>query len=244
MALSDITRKTLRSDVRARLGKPGTDEIHDAEINQWLDMGQFDIANRLCSISDQWYGDNSHTNVYLDGYTAGVITERALPSGATAADIIRIKAVMGKKRTGGGASTIPYNGRLIPWARLEELYSMTDNSLYSGHWAVTHFGEKLYFFFGSSVSMTSGEAVLYFLKKPAEMTADTSVVNVPSEFADLVVMFAHAKALGKLGMSGQRQEVEGEMVRRFDEIRSTYANEIQLMQLEKQPGTQTPRFAK
>lgn len=73
----------------------------------------------------------------------------------------------------------------------------------------------------------------------AESTA--SMVDVPTEFVDLIIMGAQSKAMGKLNMVGERQQVEGTLSQRYAEISQMYGQAIQLTQLEKAAGIQTPQ---
>jgi hypothetical protein len=76
----------------------------------------------------------------------------------------------------------------------------------------------------------------------ATFTATTETcLDVPSEFADLVIMSALSKALFKLNMLGEKQQVEADISQRFNDIRQLYSTEIQMLQTEKMPGIQTPR---
>jgi hypothetical protein len=237
MALSDITRKLARSDLRARLAKVTTEELNDSELNQWLNMGQFDTSTRLSAISDHWYG-SSVTGTDVSAHSAGAVTALTLPAGALATNVAKFKSVVG-----GGASA-SFNGKLIPWCRFEELHGKLDSSLYDNEWAVSWFGEKLYFFWGTSVTMTSGTVDIYFVRKADEMTADSGaggVVDVPTEYVDLVILYAQSRALNKLNMLGEKNEVDQDIAQRLADIRSQYANEAAIFNAEKQPGVQTPR---
>lgn len=329
MALSDITRKSLRSDLRSRLNKLTTDEFSDAEINQWLNLGQFDVFLRLSTISDIWYGTTQTVSITA---TANTITSVDLSGNYGADKIAKIKKLV----TSGNI--------LIPFKDDTELTALLQLSGHTESYGVNWFGEKLYIFVGSAATaLSSDSSTLYFIRKPDEMTADNNVhtilftgqttaatyfriwlgdrfvtvycrttaetnddsifflsnvtaatqatnlsnalnhafpsgsgltitvatatvtitgatnvqnmdidnatftattetcLDVPSEFADLVIMSALSKALFKLNMLGEKQQVEADISQRFNDIRQLYSNEMQLMQAERLPGIQTPR---
>ena len=67
------------------------------------------------------------------------------------------------------------------------------------------------------------------------------MVDVPTEYVDLVIMAAQAKAMAKLRMVNERQTMEGALTGRFADIHALFGESVQIKQLEKQPGIQTPR---
>jgi len=334
MALSDVIRKVVRSDLRSRLNKFSTEDFSDAELNQWLNLGQFETFVRLSSISDVWYG--STQTMTLGTAAAGTVSAHALAGSYGADKIAKIQRL------------ITSTSILVPFASFNDLYSLLQNSNYDGSYGVSWYGEKLYVFVGASASaLTSNACTLFFIRKPDEMLGDGSTfsivsgavltgngkmfniwignqsvkvtarttlgttsegiayqdsatasvkatniynallasfpvgsgitldnstpgtvlisgggitdvqnvdganltftttvnacVDVPTEFVDLVIMSALSKALLKLNMMGEKSQVEADIASKFNDIRSLYANEMQLMQIEKTPGLQSPR---
>lgn len=331
MALSDITRKTARSDLRSRLGKLTSEEFPDAELNHWLNLGQFDTFLRLTGISDIWYGTTQTISITA---AANAITAISL-AGNYGADKI---AKMIKLVT---ASDV-----LIPFVRDTDINAMLTNSNYDSSYGCHWFGEKLYIFVGySATALSSNSSVLYFIRKPDEMTGDSNVytlqftgnsgdgkyfriwlgdryvtvygrttppvnaaydgivfqcsataanegaalraalgiafpsgsgvtiggstdtctitgatkvenvdtsnltftettstcMDVPTEYVDLAIMSAMSKALFKLNMIGEKNQVDSDVASKFNDIRQMYSNEIQLTGMEKAPGQQSPR---
>lgn len=97
---------------------------------------------------------------------------------------------------------------------------------------------------GAVVTITGGKSVTVSQTTSTFLTlaATTSaMVDVPTEYVDLVVMAAQAKAMAKLRMVAERQTLKAEIDNRFGEIHALFGEKIQIRQLEKQPGTQTPR---
>lgn len=75
----------------------------------------------------------------------------------------------------------------------------------------------------------------------AVATSTAAMVDVPTEYVDLIIMGAQAKAMGKLKMLNERRLVEDELSQRYGEIAQAYGQEIQLAQIEKASGIQTPQ---
>ena len=69
-----------------------------------------------------------------------------------------------------------------------------------------------------------------------------SMVDVPTEHVELVIMGAQARALGKLGRIPERQVVEGKIAQGYTDIYTLYGVAIQTMQGEAAAGIQTPRL--
>lgn len=332
MALSDVTRKEVRSDLRSRLGKLTTDDFSDAEINRWLNLAQFDVFVRLSSISDVWYGSTQTVSISAN---KGIVTPISLANAYSADKIAKISKLVNA------------SGYIVPFVTDNEIHSIAANSNYDNSYAVNWYGEKLYYFNGASNNdLSTSSHTLYFIRKPDEMTGDSNVhtvtftntagdgkylnlwignqavrvygrttppvsadydgivfkisatpdtqrdnmvnainaafgstgvvaasggtgivtitgasnvtnvdmtnttcaastsacVDVPTEYVDLVVMSALSKALFKLNMVGEKNQVDNDISSRFNDIRQLYSSEIQINQAEKIPGTQTPRM--
>lgn len=75
----------------------------------------------------------------------------------------------------------------------------------------------------------------------AVATSTASMVDVPTEYVDLIIMGAQAKAMGKLKMINERQQIEGDLAQRYAEIAQSYGQELQLVQIEKAAGVQSPK---
>ncbi len=87
-------------------------------------------------------------------------------------------------------------------------------------------------------SVTVSQTTSTFLTLAATTAA---MVDVPTEYVDLVIMAAQAKAMAKLRMVNERQTMEGALAGRFADIHALFGESVQIKQLEKQPGIQTPR---
>lgn len=231
MALSDITRKAARSDLRSRLAKMTVEEFSEAEFNSWLNTAQFDVFVRLSSISDIWYGTKKAISLTA---AKGAVTSVSLAGDYGADKVAKfIKLVLA-------------SGELVPFIGDNEVHSLKLNSNFDYSYGVCHFGETLDIFVGASAAeLSNNQAYIYFIRKPDEMTADSSTggtIDVPSEFYDLVILSALSKALFKMNMLGEKQTVDADISNRFNDIRALYSSEIQLAQAEKVPGVQTPRM--
>jgi hypothetical protein len=236
MALSSVTRKQARSDLRSRLANLSTEKLSNDELEYWLNLGQFDIASRLSMISTQWYGE---VKTAIDASTAspGSVVGIQITDPAQS-EMLKINQVVG--------SAAPIEGKQIPWAKLEELYSMADLSTHDNHVAVASHGDYLYFFVGASVdAFTAATVDLFYLRKPTAIiggsTTDSTILDIPDEYVDLVIMFAQSKAYQKLGMLGDKQGIDTDIQGRLNDIRGMFANEMGMIQAEDRPGVQTPR---
>jgi hypothetical protein len=228
MALSDITRKTLRSDLQSRLNEIAPDKFSAEELNHWINMSQFDVALRLSAISNIWYGEKQSIN--LSSATADAVTEIGLPSNATGADIMKIIKVVEAT-----------SAAIVPFVEDNKIHSLKGNSNYDSSHYCNWFGENLYVFRGTSAAALSASSEIYVIRKPDEMTTDSGTMDVPTEYYDLVVLSSMAKAMSKLNMIGVKQQLDSDVAQKFNEIRALYAQEVQIGALEERPGVQTPR---
>lgn len=164
MALSDITRKTARSDLRSRLAKMSTEEFQDAELNHWLNTAQFDVFIRLNAISDIWYGTSQTVSITA---AAGAVTAVSLAGNYGADKVAKFKKL------------VLASGALVPFVGDSEVHSLQNNNNYDYSYAVNHFGEKLLVYVGTSAtSLSSNSSTVYFIRKPDEMTADSNVHTI------------------------------------------------------------------
>lgn len=232
MALSTKTLKNLRSDLRSRLANISDEKFFDSELNSWLNLGQYEVARGLSAISDHWYGTTEAT-VDISDCSAGSVTAKTLGSDFTVAEsgILKFTQVI----IDAGAAT----NKLCPFKRLEEIYGMASNSNYDNSFAVAWHGAKLYFFFGTSLTMDATTCTLFYLRKPTEMASDASTVDVPTEYVDLVVTFAQSKAYQKLGMMNEKSMLDADIAGKFNDIRQLFNQEIQIAKVETQPGQQS-----
>ena len=163
MALSDISRKSLRSDLRSRLAKMTVEEFSEAELNSWLNTAQFDVFVRLSGISDIWYG----TKKAITLTAAAGVTSIPLAGDYAPDKISKLKKL------------VLASGELVPFVTDNEVHSYRLNSNYDYSYSACHFGEYLDMFVGASATALSNNAAyLYFIRKPDEMTADDNVNTI------------------------------------------------------------------
>ena len=328
MALSDITRLQARSDVLSRLDMMGSNALDPAEINRWLDMGQFDFFVKMGALVSKWYGASQPVSVTA---SANAVTVVALTGNYAATKISQIT-----KFIQNDGSTIY---KPVEFERLEY---MLGNPSYDEALYYAWFGENLHIFVGTSATAPSGDSgTLYFIRKPDEMGGDTNVwtitvnnyadktdgdqiiidgivleqraatpekatflaetshnataqniddlignvfgstsgvtvsvnsavvtvtgaktvsvsqttstfltlaastasmLDVPTEYVDLPILFAQARALGKLQRQDLRRGVEQDISNQYANIHATFAEEIQIKAGEKAAGIQTRRL--
>jgi hypothetical protein len=237
MALSTITRGQARSDLRSRLGKVTSEQVVDDELNYWLNLAQIDIASRLSSISAQWYGEEK-TDFALASLSAGNVVSFTLADPVPSA-ILRPVLIVG---TAG-----EIDGQLVPWSRLEEVYSYVGMTTYTNHVSAALHGTKLYVYTGSGITPDASETVSFFyIKKPTSIygggATDATYLDVPDEYVDLVIMHAQGKAYQKLGSVQQKADVDQDITNRLNDVRAAFAHEMQMFNVEMPQGQQTPRL--
>lgn len=94
-----------------------------------------------------------------------------------------------------------------------------------------------------TVTITGAKTVTSSNGTRLAVTATTaSMLDVPTEHTELIIMGAQARALGKLGRVPERQVVEGKIAQGYTDIFNLYGVAIQTMQGEAAAGIQTPRI--
>ncbi len=318
MALSDMTRKQARSDVLSRLDEVSSEALDPAEINRWLDMGQFDFFNKMAALAHKWYGTSKTVSITA---SAGAVTATALEGAYAATKIAQISKLI----LADGTTIV----RPTEFNSLEHLLS---NSNFDSRYYYAWYGEKLYVFVGIlAAALAPDSSILYFIRKPDEMGGDTNVhtvafasavqndtitvdgiqfiakdaattevadfittgtdtadgdnfedvlenvfqsstgvsassttgtvtitgaktvtssngtrlavaqstasmVDVPTEYTDLVIMYAQARALGKLKRQDLRAGVEQDISQMYGAIHGLFAEELQIRAAEKPAG--------
>ncbi len=318
MALSDISRKQARSDVLSRLDEVSSEALDPAEINRWLDMGQFDFFNKMAALAHKWYGTSQSVSITAP---AGAVTATTLEGAYAPTKIAQIsKLILADGTT------------IVRPTEFNSLEHMLGNSNFDNSYHYAWYGEKLYVFTGTSASaLSTDSSTLYFVRKPDEMGGDTNVftvafasavqndtitvdgiqfiakdaattevadfittgtdtadgdnfedvlenlfqtstgvsassttgtvtitgaktvtssngtrlavaqstasmLDVPTEYTDLVIMYAQARALGKLKRQDLRLGVENDISQMYGAIHGLFAEELQIRAAEKPAG--------
>jgi len=210
MALGTVTLATLRADLRSRLGELTPVQLSDEELNRWLNVGQKDVAVRLYDISDTWYLSSESGTFTSGSYTL------------TATDVHKVKAVMKTS-----------DRKLLPIVPVSELGGYSASSFWgTSTEVVAQVGKSLV----SSNSLSTTGITIYYHRTPADMSTDSSPMDVPDEFQDLVILFAQARAYQKLGMLDKELSVRRSVSERLNEIRNTYVSEFQIDAIQRQQG--------
>lgn len=237
MALSKITLKVAKSDLRSRIAEISDKKVTDDELTRWLNVGQQTIAARLGEIIGHWYGATT-ASAALTLVDGGVLVH-ALVSPYDSDDIIKIDAITGN----AGADVL---GKVfVPANSLEDIYKMKDSSSFTNVFAWLHHGANILLFVGdgvSALSPTTDKVDVHYTKKPTDMTSPTGgYVDVPGEYVDLVIMVAQGIAMGKLNLLDAKRGVEQSINQTMNDILQQYQVGIQQLQIENLPGRQTPR---
>ena len=228
MALNETSLRTIRSDLAARLDDIAPNNFSEEELNYWLNLSQQDVARRLSSIANLWYGTSESISLTA---TNNSITTVSLTGNYAATKVMKfVKLILA-------------NGTNVPFIEDFRIHTLLSNTAYDGSYFVNWFGENLYLFVGSSATALSGNsATLFFIRKPTDMSTDASTVDVPLEYQDLVVLSALSKAATKLNMQGIKQIAEQDLNNKLNEVRNVYALDTQVKQVEEPHGVQTPRM--
>ncbi|MAC53185.1 MAG: hypothetical protein CME31_11655 [Gimesia sp.] len=228
MALSDITLKQIRSDLQSRLDDVAPNKFGKEELNYWINMSQFDVAMRLSVISNIWYGTTQTVSVTA---SANAITTVSLTGNYAPTKIMKI------------VKWVLSNNTVIPFVEDTKLHTMLANSNYDSSYAANWFGESLYVFVGTSATaLSANSTTLYFLRKPDEMTTDAGTLDAPTEYYDIIVLSAMAKAMSKVNMMANKATAERDVAAKLNEVRTLYGLEAQVEAAEEAVGVQTPRL--
>ncbi len=93
-----------------------------------------------------------------------------------------------------------------------------------------------------TVTVTGAKTVTSSDSTRLTVAASTAaMLDVPSEYVDLPIMYAQARALGKFNSMAEMAVVERELEGRYSAIHALYGEAIQLKALEERAGIQTPR---
>jgi len=190
-------------------------------------MSQFDVAMRLSVISNIWYGTTQTISVTA---SANAITTVSLTGNYAPTKIMKIVKWL-------------FGNTVIPFVEDTKIHTMLANSNYDSSYGANWFGENLYLFVGTSATALSGSTTtLYFLRKPDEMTTDAGTLDVPTEYYDIIVLSAMAKAMSKVNMMANKATAERDVAAKLNEVRTLYGLEAQVEAAEEAVGIQTPRL--
>ena len=227
MALSDITLNEATSDVLARIGQTEAEVPGDGEIRAWLNRATFDIFSTLQTIVEKWYGHVEDVSV-------------TAPAGITAVPLTGDYGLDKLSRPGKliqSDGITPYD--LVEFDRLERLLR---NPNYDKSYLFAWYGASLYVFVGrSATALVADTSKFYFTRKPVAMVLASDFVDVPTEYVDIVINSATAKALGKLGASTRQAQLNQEVDDSLAKILLDFQTAVQVEVVEKPEGKQTPR---
>lgn len=226
MALSNITLKEARSDVLARIAQTEAEVPGDEEIRTWLNRETFNIFSALLTVLEKWYGQPEAISV-----TAPVGVTAVSLTGDYGLD--KISRIVKFIKSDGD----PYD--LIEFDRLEKI---SKNPNFDKSYMFAWFGPNLYVFVGVSATALSTDAsIFYFVRKPVEMALATDFIDIPTEYADMVIKATTARALGKLGATARQQQLNQEVDDDIAKILQDFAAAVQVETVEEPEGKQTPR---
>jgi len=118
---------------------------------------------------------------------------------------------------------------IIPFYELKDFEQLGKNYNWDSGYGATHFGENIYLFKGDNAT-AFGNLYLYYYTLPTQMTSDSSYMDVPTEFQELVLAFAELKALRRLGVGVETKELE--LAQMMKDIQVAHANEYRLEKMD------------
>ena len=175
--------KEMFSDLQSRLGDIGQVQYTTAELKQWLNAGQQDVANRLDNITSRWFGA-----------TAEIDTEMGKDEYDLPTDARRIRAVAYKTEAEGPLAQCMAMDIINRGATLNNaFYTPSATQPFWYQW-----GNKLGVLPVPTGAVTKGIKVWYFKRLPL-LTGDTDESEIPLEYQNLIVLRAHIIAAPKFG---------------------------------------------
>jgi hypothetical protein len=202
MALSTVRLDKLRADLQIRLGEISEKEFRHEELNRWLNLGCYDTAIQLLGISSHWFL-TVQTGIAVAGQTTDISSYGP----------VRIEKICTS------------DGAIIPMIEIDELEGFTSNAILDDdtNGFVAQWGETLYF---SKSTHDSTNVQMYYIRRPATMSSDSSLMDVPPQYQDLVVMFAQVKGMQKKGLIEGRSALEQDISDRIEGIRRSYLGQM------------------
>jgi len=210
VALQDL--KTLRSLLRSRIGEPSEVKFTNVELNTIISAGQFDVARRLLKINKSWLADNTNINI-----TSGVAT---LPT-----DCGDIEAVVSSDMVNYGSfKELPLSSAGLH----ENIFHQLRNMNNSGYFL--HVGDELHFVGESPWDTLPPSVIIYYIRKPIELSADTDLTIIPTQFIELILAYAEWHCALKAGLPPEEKRAAYNAM--FDELRKSVDRDIE----KKTPG--------
>ena len=186
MALNDL--QTMRSLLRSRLNEAIPDKFTNPELNTIISHGQFDVARRLLKINKSWFAENTNLTI-----VAGVAT---LPS-----DCMEIESVISADMINMGTFTeIPLSERGRNKNKLFQYEHMNNDGFY------VHVSDELHFITEQTYSTLPSSVILYYIKKPTELSAEDDTTIIPTEFVDFILAYAEWRCAPKSGQNPKEKE--------------------------------------
>lgn len=181
--------KNMRSILRGRINEPKEDKFTDIELNNAINIGQYDVARRLLKINKSWFAKRSSVSLTgVGNYLTGTI-----PS-----DCLEIESIT--TNTGYPLRELPLSEGQLP----------NTNVIYTASWTNPYYqiiSTTLYVYHGGGD--TSSKSVnLTYIQKPTELTDDADETIIPVEFVDFIIAYAVWRCADKAGLNSLAKKRE------------------------------------
>lgn len=202
--------KEMFSDLQSRLGDIGQTQFTTAELKQWLNAGQQDVANRLDNITSRWFGATCEIATVLDQ------EEYDLPD-----DVRRVRSVGYKTAADGEHAQCMAMDVVNRGATLNNtFYKPSASQPFWYQW-----GKKLGVLPKPTAAMPDGIKVWYFKRLPM-LVNDDDESEIPLEYQNLIVLRAQIIAAPKFG---QDPSLLAQMYNaEFEAIRNIWQNNLEI----------------
>jgi len=181
--------KNMRGVLRGRINEPSEKKFTDIELNNAINLAQYDVARRLLKINKNWFAKRTAITVNtVDTYLTGTI-----PS-----DCLEIESII--TNTGYPIRELPLSEGQLPDV----------NAMYAASWSNPYYqviSTTLYIYHGVS-DASSKSVTMTYIQKPTELSNDTDETIIPIEFVNIIIACAVWYCADKAGLDSTGKKTE------------------------------------
>jgi len=224
--IGNVSLLTLLSDLRARVNEIAPKVFDDKELIRWLNVGQQETMIRIKDFNEAWYltpktitivsGDAGTDNIDLSD------TDYFNTDWAKVNELHYIKAVTYIYGNTGG----------IPIFPIDHIYDFSQSTLHTDYSKCAQVGSSIYF---TNTLSANDIFIVFYYRKPVDMSEPTDKLDVPDWTQDLVVMFAYNQCLRKIGRDTSQND--NAISTRLNEIKNVFGVDMQMDKNKKKEGT-------
>lgn len=220
MSIGSTSLYTLRSDLRFRLNEISEKQFDDSELNRWLNLGQYEVYNRIRDWNEVWYlasktitinsADNGNDYIDLSG------SNYFSTDWAKVDEIHTVVANTYYQFSDVVSTNSRYPVKIIP---LSMLFIKRNSEAFDYTPYCSRSGSSMYF---SKALATNDAFWMFYYRKPVDMTSSLNL-DVPDWTQDLVIMFAYKLCL--LKNNKDTSDVDKQINSRLEYIRNVFASD-------------------